>query len=197
MKIISKISGDKLCLGCTRGREWNYTGWPKSKVPKVRAYCSASENLIRKIFHECGLSMVRGISKNYRNRCSFFPHERSFLAFFVPLLCPDHISFGLLLFGPSRYESAVKTRARACPIVPYLRWIVFLDICTGIITRFCEIVENMCTWIITRFCEIVENMCTWIITRFCEIVENWHQHVQDITSFQDVEQKLLKHFSVK
>ena len=27
-----------------------YTGWPKSNVPKVRAYCSASEHLIRKIF---------------------------------------------------------------------------------------------------------------------------------------------------
>ena len=27
-----------------------YTGWPKSNVPKVRAYCSASYHLIRKIF---------------------------------------------------------------------------------------------------------------------------------------------------
>ena len=27
-----------------------YTGWPKSNVPKVRAYCSASDRLIRKIF---------------------------------------------------------------------------------------------------------------------------------------------------
>ena len=27
-----------------------YTGWPKSNVPKVRAYCSASDHLIRKIF---------------------------------------------------------------------------------------------------------------------------------------------------
>ena len=26
------------------------TGWPKSNVPKVRAYCSASDDLIRKIF---------------------------------------------------------------------------------------------------------------------------------------------------
>ena len=26
------------------------TGWPKSNVPKVRAYCSASDHLIRKIF---------------------------------------------------------------------------------------------------------------------------------------------------
>ena len=28
----------------------NSTGWPKSNVPKVRAYCSASDYLIRKIF---------------------------------------------------------------------------------------------------------------------------------------------------
>ena len=27
-----------------------HTGWPKSNVPKVRAYCSASDHLIRKIF---------------------------------------------------------------------------------------------------------------------------------------------------
>ena len=26
------------------------TGWPKSNVPKVRAYCSASDHLIHKIF---------------------------------------------------------------------------------------------------------------------------------------------------
>ena len=26
------------------------TGWPKSNVSKVRAYCSASDHLIRKIF---------------------------------------------------------------------------------------------------------------------------------------------------
>ena len=25
------------------------TGWPKSNVPKVQAYCSASDHLIRKI----------------------------------------------------------------------------------------------------------------------------------------------------
>ena len=29
------------------------TGWPKSNVPKVRAYCSASDHLIRKIFQGC------------------------------------------------------------------------------------------------------------------------------------------------
>ena len=29
------------------------TGWPKSKVSKVQAYCSASDHLIRKIFREC------------------------------------------------------------------------------------------------------------------------------------------------
>ena len=30
--------------------EGTNTGWPKSNVPKVRAYCSASDHLIRKIF---------------------------------------------------------------------------------------------------------------------------------------------------
>ena len=29
---------------------FNNTGWPKSNVPKVRAYYSASDHLIRKIF---------------------------------------------------------------------------------------------------------------------------------------------------
>ena len=31
-------------------RYFSTTGWPKSNVPKVRAYCSASDHLIRKIF---------------------------------------------------------------------------------------------------------------------------------------------------
>ena len=32
-----------------------YTGWPKSNVPKVRAYCLASDHLIRKVSSEvCG-----------------------------------------------------------------------------------------------------------------------------------------------
>ena len=50
------------------------TGWPISNVPKVRAYWSASDHLIRKIFFwdVLGYSLVRGISKNERNRCSFF-----------------------------------------------------------------------------------------------------------------------------
>ena len=30
--------------------EFHSTGWPKSNVSKVRAYCSASDHLIRKIF---------------------------------------------------------------------------------------------------------------------------------------------------
>ena len=30
-------------------RVHNHTGWPKSNVPKVRAYCSASDHLIRKM----------------------------------------------------------------------------------------------------------------------------------------------------
>ena len=29
------------------------TGWPKSNVPKVGAYCSGSDHLIRKIFQGC------------------------------------------------------------------------------------------------------------------------------------------------
>ena len=29
---------------------FEFTGWPKSNVSKVRAYCSASDHLIRKIF---------------------------------------------------------------------------------------------------------------------------------------------------
>ena len=33
-----------------------YTVWPKSNVSKVRAYCSASDHLIRKIFS--GMSRV-------------------------------------------------------------------------------------------------------------------------------------------
>ena len=37
--------------GAKRRQElFKCTGWPKSKVPKVRAYCSASDHLIRKIF---------------------------------------------------------------------------------------------------------------------------------------------------
>ena len=41
-------------LGCYIGKclspFFQSTGWPKSNVPKVRAYCSASDHLIRKIF---------------------------------------------------------------------------------------------------------------------------------------------------
>ena len=49
-----------------------------------------------------------------RNRRSFFSNERSFLTFFVPLQCLDHIPFELLLFGLSRYEMPEKIRALAC-----------------------------------------------------------------------------------
>ena len=31
-------------------RKPDHTGWPKSNVSKVRAYCSAPDHLIRKIF---------------------------------------------------------------------------------------------------------------------------------------------------
>ena len=34
----------------TKCRTYRDTGWPKSNVSKVRAYCSASDHLIRKIF---------------------------------------------------------------------------------------------------------------------------------------------------
>ena len=36
-------------FGICRDISRQYTGWPKSNVPKVRAYCSASDHLIRKI----------------------------------------------------------------------------------------------------------------------------------------------------
>ena len=45
-----------------------------------------------------------------------FLNERSFLTFFAPLSCQDHIPFELLLFGPTRYEISEKIRALACPL---------------------------------------------------------------------------------
>ena len=44
-----------------------------------------------------------------------FLNERSFFAFFTPLTCLDHIPFGLLLVGPSRYKYTVKN-------VPYSKY---------------------------------------------------------------------------
>ena len=35
---------------CIDNQLTSSVGWPKSNVPKVRAYCSASDHLIRKIF---------------------------------------------------------------------------------------------------------------------------------------------------
>ena len=46
-----------------------------------------------------------------------FSNERSFYAFLTPIKCLDHIPFGLLLFGPSRYKFTVKIRALACPVL--------------------------------------------------------------------------------
>ena len=45
-----------------------------------------------------------------------FLNERSFFIFFAPLTCLDHIPFGLLLSGPTRYEISEKIRALACPL---------------------------------------------------------------------------------
>ena len=43
-----------MCLGPESKHVVKYTGWPKSNVSKVRAYCSAPDHLIRKIFSgEC------------------------------------------------------------------------------------------------------------------------------------------------
>ena len=47
-----------------------------------------------------------------------FSNERSF---FTPLTCLDHIPFGQLLFGPSRYKYTVKIRALACPVLEMYR----------------------------------------------------------------------------
>ena len=45
-----------------------------------------------------------------------FLNERSFFTLFAPLTCLDHIPFGLLLSGPTRYEISEKNRAPACPL---------------------------------------------------------------------------------
>ena len=45
-----------------------------------------------------------------------FLNERSFLTFFAPLTCVDHIPFELLLVGRTRYEISEKIRALACPL---------------------------------------------------------------------------------
>ena len=45
-----------------------------------------------------------------------FLNERSFFTFFALLTCLDHIPFGPLLFGRTRYEISEKIRALACPL---------------------------------------------------------------------------------
>ena len=40
----------KTVLDAAAGTGVDSTGWPKSNVPKVRAYCSTPDHLIRKIF---------------------------------------------------------------------------------------------------------------------------------------------------
>ena len=52
---LSSAPACHLPLECQRNKTFsrapfNYTGWPKSNVPKVQAYYSASDQLIRKIF---------------------------------------------------------------------------------------------------------------------------------------------------
>ena len=94
-----------------------YTGWPKSNVPKVRAYCSVSDHLIRKIFS----GVCRDIHwfEEYLKIIEIddiFSNERSFYAILTPMKCLDHIPFRLLLFGSSRYVSTVKIRALASPV---------------------------------------------------------------------------------
>ena len=94
-----------------------WTGWPKSNVQKVRGYCSASDHRIRKICS--GVCKDSHWFEEYLK--IIFSNERSFFAFFPLLTCLDHISFGLLFFGPSRYKFTVKIRALACPILEICR----------------------------------------------------------------------------
>ena len=49
------------------------------------------------------------IDVNFSDECSFY-------AFLTPLICLDHIPFGLLLFGPARYKFTVKIGAVACSV---------------------------------------------------------------------------------
>ena len=91
-----------------------HTGWPKSNVSKVRAYCSASDHLIRKILS--GMCRDSHWFEEYLKIIEigdYFFNERSFFRFFILLICLDHIPFRLPSFGPLRYESTVKIRALA------------------------------------------------------------------------------------
>ena len=89
--------------------------WRKSNVLKVRAYCSASDHLIRKLFSAVCSRDSHWFEEYLKVSKSviIFPNERSFFAFFTPLTCLDNISFGLPLFGPSRYDSTVTRIAPA------------------------------------------------------------------------------------
>ena len=94
----------------------------KSNVSKVRAYCSASDHLIRKNFS--GVCRVSHWFEEYlkiSKSVIIFSNERSFSAFFTLLTCLDHIPFGLLLFGPSRYKFTVKIRALARHVLEIYR----------------------------------------------------------------------------
>ena len=84
-----------------------FRGCPKSHQAKlkVQAYCSACDHLIRKfssgMFHKSSSSEeFNGVSEIDVH----FLNERSFFTFFTLLTCLDHISFELLLFGPTIYE---------------------------------------------------------------------------------------------
>ena len=95
-----------------------YTGCPKSHCAKVRAYCSACDHLIRKIFS--GMFQKSSLFEEFNGLSEInvhFLNERSFFTFFVPFTCLDDISFELLLFGPARYQISEKIRALACPLL--------------------------------------------------------------------------------
>ena len=95
------------------------TGWPKSNVSKVRAYCSASDHLIRKIFS--GLCRDSHRFEEYLKiiwiGVHFFEWTfifRVFHPFNMPG-SPDNIPIWLLLSGLSRYKYTIKIRALICP----------------------------------------------------------------------------------
>ena len=92
------------------------------KVTSRRFELIASEHMIRKIFS--GVCRDSHWFDEYRKIIEIddnFLSGGSFFAFFIPLTCLDHILFGLLLFGPSRYEYTVKIRALACPVLEIYR----------------------------------------------------------------------------
>ena len=49
--------------------------------------------------------------------------DRTLFKNLTPITCLDHIPFGLLLFGPSRYKFTVKIRALACPVLRLTKYL--------------------------------------------------------------------------